>query len=201
MCSSWHRRTPSRSACARSKTTAEGHTTRWLGGRTLQSMSQRPHCRHCSMAPAAPALAAAADGPAGSGQHSGQSAVTARHPARPRGARPPGRGFEQAAPGPPAVRPLGPPLPPPPPRATSGPLLPPTCGHQGARGAACRVLPSHTQVRSSSGPGSTPPAAAALLDPPLWAPHSALRASRSGRRSCPTRDKGAAGRSLPASGA
>lgn len=54
LCSSWHSRTPSRSACARSKTTAEGHTTRWLGGKTLQSMSQRPHCRHCSMAPAAP---------------------------------------------------------------------------------------------------------------------------------------------------
>lgn len=33
----------------------------------------------------------------------------------------------------PAVRPLGPPLPPPP-RATSGPLLPPTCGHQAPAG-------------------------------------------------------------------
>lgn len=71
----------------------------------------------------------------------------------------------------------------------------------GTRGAACRVPPSHTQVRSGSGPGSTPPAAAALLDPPLWAPHSALGAPRFGRRSCPTRDKGAAGRSLRASGA
>lgn len=101
LCSSWHNRTPSRSAWARSKTTAEGQTTRWLGGRTLQSMSQRPHCRHCSMAPA-PA------GPASSGPRSGQSAAAAGHPARPRGARRPGRGFARAAPGPrrAAARPL-----------------------------------------------------------------------------------------------
>lgn len=98
LCSSWHNRTPSRSAWARSKTTAEGQTTRWWGGRTLQSMSQRPHCRHCSMAPA-PA------GPASSGPRSGQSAAAAGHPARPRGARRPGRGFARAAPGAPAAPP------------------------------------------------------------------------------------------------
>lgn len=71
----------------------------------------------------------------------------------------------------------------------------------GARGAARRVPPSHTQVRLGSGPGSTPPAAAALHDPPLRAPHSVLRVPRTGHRSCPARDKGAAGRSLRASGA
>ena len=50
LCNIWHRRTPSRRACARSKTAAEGHTTRWFRGRTLQSINHRPHCLHSSMA-------------------------------------------------------------------------------------------------------------------------------------------------------
>lgn len=58
LCSSWHSSTPSRSACARSKTTAEGQTTRWLGGKTLQSINHRPHCRHSSMAAAPLSLSA-----------------------------------------------------------------------------------------------------------------------------------------------
>lgn len=49
LCNIWHRSTPSRRACAKSKTTAEGHTTRWFGGRTLQSINHRPHCLHSSM--------------------------------------------------------------------------------------------------------------------------------------------------------
>lgn len=49
LCNIWHRSTPSRSACAKSKTAAEGHTTRWFGGRTLQSINHRPHCLHSSM--------------------------------------------------------------------------------------------------------------------------------------------------------
>lgn len=50
LCNIWHRSTPSRRACAKSKTAAEGHTTRWFGGRTLQSINHRPHCLHSSMA-------------------------------------------------------------------------------------------------------------------------------------------------------
>lgn len=42
--SSWHSRTPSRSVCARSKTCAVSHVTRWFGGSTLQSMSHKAHC-------------------------------------------------------------------------------------------------------------------------------------------------------------
>lgn len=49
LCNIWHRSTPSRRACAKSKTAAEGHTTRWLGGRTLQSINHRPHCLHSSI--------------------------------------------------------------------------------------------------------------------------------------------------------
>lgn len=49
LCNIWHRSTPSRRACARSKTAAEGHTTRWFGGRTLQSINHRPHCLHSSI--------------------------------------------------------------------------------------------------------------------------------------------------------
>ena len=49
LCNIWHRSTPSLRACARSKTAAEGHTTRWFGGRTLQSINQRPHCLHSSI--------------------------------------------------------------------------------------------------------------------------------------------------------
>lgn len=49
LCNIWHRSTPSRRACAKSKTAAEGHTTRWFGGRTLQSINHRPHCLHSSM--------------------------------------------------------------------------------------------------------------------------------------------------------
>lgn len=49
LCNIWHRSTPSRRACAKSKTAAEGHTTRWFGGRTLQSINHRPHCLHSSI--------------------------------------------------------------------------------------------------------------------------------------------------------
>lgn len=49
LCNIWHRSTPSRSAWAKSNTTAEGHTTRWFGGRTLQSINHRPHCLHSSI--------------------------------------------------------------------------------------------------------------------------------------------------------
>lgn len=49
--SSWHSSTPSRSVCARSKTCADSHVTRWLGGSTLQPISQCAHCRQCSMVP------------------------------------------------------------------------------------------------------------------------------------------------------
>lgn len=49
LCNIWHRSTPSRSACAKSNTTAEGHTTRWFGGKTLQSINHRPHCLHSSI--------------------------------------------------------------------------------------------------------------------------------------------------------
>lgn len=49
LCNIWHNSTPSRSAWAKSKTTAEGQTTRWFGGKTLQSMSHRAHCLHSSI--------------------------------------------------------------------------------------------------------------------------------------------------------
>lgn len=49
LCNIWHKSTPSRRACAKSKTAAEGHTTRWFGGRTLQSINHRPHCLHSSI--------------------------------------------------------------------------------------------------------------------------------------------------------
>lgn len=188
MCSSWHRRTPSRSACARSKTTAEGHTTRWLGGRTLQSMSQRPHCRHCSMAPA---------GPTGSGQRWSQSAAAAGHPARARGAQDRGgasRGLPQV-PRCAAARPLlflllllG---------LLSGRRSRPRAAAGRATGSAPDLPASHTQVPAGPGPGSTQPVAAALPDPRRRAPHSALRAPRGRRRSCPARDKGPVGSLAP----
>ena len=52
--SSWHRRTPSRRACASSHTWAPSQVTRWLGGSTRHWMSQWVHWRHSSMATAFP---------------------------------------------------------------------------------------------------------------------------------------------------
>lgn len=49
LCNIWHRSTPSLRACAKSKTAAEGQTTRWFGGKTLQSINHRPHCLHSSI--------------------------------------------------------------------------------------------------------------------------------------------------------
>lgn len=49
LCNIWHKSTPSRSAWARSKTTAEGQTTLWFRGKTLQSISHRAHCLHSSI--------------------------------------------------------------------------------------------------------------------------------------------------------
>lgn len=49
LCNIWHRRTPSLRAWAKSNTAEEGHTTRWFGGRTLQSINHRPHCLHSSI--------------------------------------------------------------------------------------------------------------------------------------------------------
>lgn len=193
LCSSWHRSTPSRSACARSKTTAEGHTTRWLGGRTLQSISQRPHCRHCSMAPAV-----AAGPPA---QGSARAKVR-----RPRGIPPARAGLSGrggASRGQPRV-PAAPPSAPSSSSSSSSGFPPgrrsrPRAAAGWALGSA-RVPLSHTQVPAGPGPGSTQPAAAALSDPPHRAPHSALWAPRGRCRSCPARDKGPVGLSLCASG-
>ncbi|XP_035878356.1 wiskott-Aldrich syndrome protein homolog 1-like [Phyllostomus discolor] len=103
-------------------------------------MSQRPHCRHCSMAPAGP--------PA---QRRARAKVR-----RPR-VIPPGRaglrgrgGASRGRPGAPAP----PSVPPLPPRAPRGPPLPPTCGR--AVGAGQRAASSAHTHESAWAPGRAP---------------------------------------------
>lgn len=149
---SWHSRTPSRSAWARSKTTAEADDAVVEQRGPLQSMSQRPHCRHCSMAPAPPGRPA---------QGRARQSAAATEASAARGSSAARAGLRAGWPGPPPRRRASPP--PPPPRLLARAVAARAPG-QPARSPFGRASPARPRAglraaHRRSAPRSAPPGA------------------------------------------